>query len=68
MAHYRCQQCFAEGDDPTGLDHAHGLIIGRPCAGGKAAPVVEVGGKPKPKAATAEPTEIPKTKSKKSKK
>jgi len=60
MTHYRCIRCGAEGDNKEKLNHAIGLAIGRPCAGGKNAPLEETG---KTKTAATETTaEIPKSK------
>ena len=58
MTHYRCIRCGAEGEDILKLNHAIGLAIGRPCAGGKNAPLEETGKKVK----TETTSEIPQPK------
>ena len=56
MAHYRCIRCGGESDDKEKIDHARGLVIGRPCAGGGDAPIEDL----RPKKATAKVEETPK--------
>jgi len=69
MTHYRCIRCGAEGEDKTRLNHGIGLIKGRPCEGGKNAPLEEIGKKVKTETAPTETTaEIPKTKKSKGRK
>lgn len=79
MGTYRCIRCtgsgeFADKDEAIRrLDHALGIYKGRPCAGGKDAPIQEVTDvvnpppKAEPQAKAEKPTEKP-TKSKASEK
>jgi len=61
MAHYRCIRCGGESDDKETIDHARGLIIGRPCKGGDSL-VRDISKKAAAQVET--PTEIPTKKTK----
>lgn len=73
MGTYRCIRCtgqgeFADKDEAIRrLDHALGIYKGRPCAGGKDAPIQELSPKVTIAEKTDKPTEKP-TKSKASEK